>query len=105
MSDGYQVNPDQLHQLSARFAAFVSEFDDILSASQAIAQDDEAYGLLCSWMPPILEGRHEAFDELMRFGQENMTLLSEALRSTAESYENADEDAMTTFEDLSGSLE
>lgn len=105
MGEGYQVDIDQLHQLSARFESFTTEFDSILTASQAISQDDEAYGLLCEWIPAILEGRHEAFDELMRYGQENMSLLSSVIRSTAEEYENADEDTATAFTDLAEGLE
>jgi hypothetical protein len=104
MGEGYEVNTDQMGQLSSRFAAFATEFDDILTASQAITQDDEAYGILCSWIPAVLEGRHEAFDELMRYGQENFTLLSNAITSTADSYTSADEDTAMDFDGLAEGL-
>jgi hypothetical protein len=105
MGEGFQVDPDQLRQLAARFADFTSEFDSILSASQAISQDDEAYGLLSEWIPAILEGRHQAYDEMVRYGQENMELLSGAITGTANSYESADDDAALDFEALGESLE
>lgn len=105
MGEGFAVSTDQLSDLSTRFASFATEFDAILTASAAITQDDEAYGLLCSWIPAVMEGRHEAFDELMRYGQENMTLLADAIGSTAESYESADEDIATDFDGLAEGLE
>jgi hypothetical protein len=105
MGEGYEVDTEQLGQLSSRFAAFATEFDAILTASQAISQDDEAYGILCSWIPAVLEGRHEEFDELMRYGQENFTLLAEAVTSTAESYEYAEEDIASEFDVLAEGLE
>jgi hypothetical protein len=105
MGQGYEVNPEQMAQLSTRFADFATEFDAILTASQAISQDDEAYGILCAWIPAVLEGRHEAFDEMMRYGQENFTLLSEAIKSTAENYENAEEDIASDFDVLAEGLE
>ena len=93
-----------MSQLASRFSAFATEFDAILTASQAISQDDEAYGLLCEWIPAVLEGRHQEFDELMRFGQENMTLLSNAIQSTANSYISADEDTAMDFDGLAEGL-
>lgn len=104
MGEGYEVNPDQLSDLASRFQAFSEEFDSILIASQAISQDDEAYGLLCSWMPAILEGRHQAFDEWVEYGQENMALLGDAVSATAEAYLSADEDSAKEFEDLAEEL-
>jgi hypothetical protein len=98
VGEGFEVDTDQLAQLASRFNGFSSEFDAILTASQAISQDDDAYGLLCSWIPAILEGRHEAFDELMRYGQENMMLLAEAVGTTADDYSGADHAAASDLE-------
>jgi hypothetical protein len=104
MAEGYEVDPDQLGQLASRFAAFAGEFDALVTASQAISQDDEAYGILCSWIPAILEGRHEEFDELIAYGQENMTLLAEAIGETADDYEATDEDAANELKGIEEEL-
>jgi hypothetical protein len=104
MGEGYQVDPEQLRNLASRLSAFSEEFDALITASQAISQDDEAYGLLCSWMPAILEGRHQEFDEWVNFGQENMELLSQALAGTADDYEAADEANAKAFDNLGEGL-
>jgi hypothetical protein len=42
---------------------------------------------------------------MVRYGQENMELLSGAITGTANSYESADDDAALDFEALGESLE
>jgi hypothetical protein len=100
MGEGFQVDIDQLRGLASQFQAFSEEFDAVVTASQAISQDDEAYGLLCSWIPAVLEGRHQEFDEWLNFGQENMELLAGAISGVAGAYEAADEDNAKAFEDI-----
>lgn len=105
MGEGFQVDPEQLRSLAQQFLSFSEEFDAIITASQAIAQDDDAYGLLCSWIPPILEGRHQEFDEWVNFGQENMELLASTMSATSDDYESSDAENATSFDDLAREVE
>jgi hypothetical protein len=74
---------DNLESIRARFAA-------VTSASAAITRDDGAFGLLCSWLPGVLEGRHRRQDELIAYVRENFALAGDALTVVAAAYDDVD---------------
>jgi hypothetical protein len=66
-------------------------FGNVLSAIDSVSQDNEAYGIICQFLPPVLAGRQDEQKELTTMAQENLELLAQALRDTAEAYDAADE--------------
>jgi hypothetical protein len=68
-------------------------FGAVRAASSAIAQDDAAYGMLCSWMAGILERRHTRQTDLIAYVEENLRLASEALIRTGQDYDDVDDAA------------
>lgn len=104
MADGFAVDADQIRAHARNVEAVKGRFDAVKTASAHIAQDDSAYGLLCSWMPAILEGRHKRQDELIAYVEENLALVVQGLRKTADNYDNADSDADTTIRKAGGGL-
>ena len=84
------VDAAQLRKHVANLEAVRARFGAVRSASAAIAQDGTAYGLLCSWLPPILEGRHQRQDSLLTYIEENLALAADALADVAAAYEDAD---------------
>ncbi|WP_250036063.1 type VII secretion target [Paractinoplanes maris] len=93
MSDGFQVDAQQIRAHATKVDAIQQRFAAVRSASTAIVQDDAAYGLLCGWMAGILEARHTKQDELYTYVEENLRLASDALIRTSQDYERADDDA------------
>ncbi|MFG2058475.1 type VII secretion target [Micromonospora sp. NPDC048930] len=104
MADGFAVDAEQIRAHARNVDAVRGRFDAVKTASAHIAQDDSAYGLLCSWMPAILEGRHKRQDELIAYVEENLSLVVAGLRKTADNYDNADTDADTTIRKAGGGL-
>jgi hypothetical protein len=90
VADGFQVDASQIRRHVANLEAVRARFDRVKAASAHIAQDDGAYGLLCSWLPPILEGRHQRQDELMSYVEENLMLAADSLTQVANDYEETD---------------
>lgn len=39
--------------------------NDAQGASKHVKLGNDAYGLLCQWLPPILSGKHDTFDSLL----------------------------------------
>lgn len=91
MGDGYGVSVEQIRAHASHVEAIRARFDAVRSASAHIAQDDQAYGLLCGWIAAILEGRHARQDELLAAVEENLTLVVAELRATARDYEAVDD--------------
>ncbi|MEU6267183.1 type VII secretion target [Saccharopolyspora shandongensis] len=92
MGDGYNVDIEQLRSHAANVDAIKDRFAAVKSASANIAQDDQAYGLLCGWISGVLEGRHAKQDELIAYVEENLSLLSEELRASGDDYQALDEE-------------
>jgi excreted virulence factor EspC (type VII ESX diderm) len=86
MSDGFNVDIEQLRAHAGKVDAIQARFGAVKAASAHIAQDDQAYGLLCGWISGVLEGRHTRTDELIAYVAENLELVAAALRTTADDY-------------------
>lgn len=95
--DGYTADPEQIRRHAENVASLRARFDAVKSASAAIAQDGDAYGLLCSWMPAVLEGRHARQDELIAYIEENLGLAADSLRDTADHYADLDARVVDTM--------
>ncbi|MFI7546707.1 type VII secretion target [Actinoplanes sp. NPDC049599] len=96
MTDGFSADPAQLRRHAAHLEAVRARFGAVRSASAAIAGDGSAYGLLCGWLPAVLEGRHQRQDSLLSYVEENLTLAAEALTEVADAYDEADAGAADT---------
>lgn len=92
MSDGYDVDVEQLRAHTGNIDGIRARFAAVKAASAHIAQDDQAYGLLCQWMSGILEGRHTKQDELIAYVEENLNLVVSSLVSTVAHYEQVEDD-------------
>jgi hypothetical protein len=90
VTDELAVDAAQLRRHVANLEAVRARFGAVRSASASIAQDGSAYGLLCSWLPAVLEGRHQRQDSLVAYVEENLALAADALAEVALAYEEAD---------------
>ncbi|MBN6039106.1 hypothetical protein [Amycolatopsis sp. 195334CR] len=101
MSEGYRVDLEQIRAHAGKLEAIRARFEAVKTASAHIAQDDEAYGLLCGWISAVLEGRHTRQDELIAFVEENLSLASADLLLTADEYGGAEESHSQLLRSLS----
>lgn len=92
MGNDYNVNTEQLRTHAGNVEAIKARFEAIKGASSHIAQDDQAYGLLCGWISGILEGRHSTQDELFSFAENNLGLVAQELRQSADDYDAMEDD-------------
>ncbi|CRK57932.1 hypothetical protein [Alloactinosynnema sp. L-07] len=102
MGDGYDVEVEQLRAHATNVAAIQARFAAVKAASSHIAQDDQAYGLLCGWISGVLEGKHAKQDELIASVEENLTLVMTALRDSATEYEAIEEANATMIDNAGG---
>jgi hypothetical protein len=90
LADEFQVDTAQIRRHVGNLEAVRARFSAVRSASSHIAQDDGAYGLLCSWLPAVMEGRHRRQDDLVAFVEENLSLAADALTAAAAEYDETD---------------
>lgn len=86
MDGGFHVDIEQLRAHTRNVAAIQARFAAVKAASAHIAQDDQAYGLLCGWIAGVLEGRHTEQDNLIAYVEESLELIAAELGFTADDY-------------------
>ncbi|MFJ8581096.1 type VII secretion target [Micromonospora sp. NPDC093277] len=101
---GWTADTEQIRAHASSIEELRSRFEAVRGASAHIAQDDQAYGLLCGWISAILEGRHTRQDELVAYVEENLRLVADGLRRTADSYDGTDGDAAGSMSAISRRL-
>jgi Excreted virulence factor EspC, type VII ESX diderm len=83
------VDTAQLRSHAQRIAAVQARFDAARTAGAYIAGNHAAYGLLSGWTSAVLAGRHARQDELIADVEENLSLIADGLRGTADRYDGA----------------
>jgi hypothetical protein len=89
--DGFHVDIEQLRSHMRNVEDIKGRFAAVKAASAHIAQDDQAYGLLCGWISGIMEGRHTRQDELITYVEENLQIVAARLNLTASEYASLDD--------------
>jgi hypothetical protein len=102
VSDSFQVDAAQLYRHASNVQAVRDQFAAIKNASQAIGQNDAAYGVLCGWISAVLERRHAGQDQLYAYVQENLQLMAEALVATGGDYDTVDSTAQSRIQAAGG---
>ncbi|WP_436528843.1 type VII secretion target [Actinoplanes sp. HUAS TT8] len=102
MTDGVQVDPDQIRRHAGNLRSFQARFDAVQAASSSITQDAGAFGLLCSWLPAVLAARHRRQEELTDYVAENLELLAGDLHAAAAEYESTDSRSAATIRTAGG---
>jgi len=97
---GFTADSEQIRRHAANLEALRARFDAVRSASAHIAQDSQAYGLLCGWIAAVLEGRHTRQDELIAYVEENLTLAAGALGEVADDYHSVDSTYAETLDGI-----
>ncbi|MFC4337061.1 WXG100 family type VII secretion target [Salininema proteolyticum] len=98
MADGIQVEPDDLRNHAARIDQLRDRFQAIKDAMNQVQQDDEAFGILCQFLPPILQWHHDDQTDLTDLAEENLDLLAQALNHVATQYEDTDTAVGNSFD-------
>lgn len=87
---GFAVEPESLRAHARNLDVLRERFSAVQAASAHIARDDAAYGRLCGWIAAVLEARHVRQDDLIAYVEENLTVVAEELRRTADAYDAVD---------------
>jgi hypothetical protein len=100
--DSVLVDAAQIRRHAENLRSLQDRLGAVQAASASIAHDDAAFGLLCSWLPPILAARHRRQEELTDYIAENLELLATGLHSAATDYESTDDRSAATIRAAGG---
>jgi hypothetical protein len=101
---GWKVDPEQLRAHAAGLRELLTRFDAIRAASASTGLDTEAFGQLCQFLPPILDGHRDEQDELTEDLATNLELLAAGVEACAYEYESADADSGADLDALAAEM-
>lgn len=95
----FEVVPDELRTHASHLDGLTDRLNTAVDAASTVVMDDSAYGLLCAFLPPIVNAttQQDATDAL-KAGVEGMTTTADNVRTAASNYDEQDETNAEPFE-------
>jgi hypothetical protein len=90
MTSGFDVQPDDLVAHASHVEGLVDRLHTASSAATT-ALSDHAYGLLCAFLPPIVNPTGEQAKDTVDAAAEGVQGMADNVRTAAQSYRDGDE--------------
>ncbi|HEX5201878.1 type VII secretion target [Paractinoplanes rhizophilus] len=87
---GFQVQADAISRHAATVDGVADQVGDARGAAAAVSVGRDAYGILCSLIPSLLEPVQESVIDALGDAAESLRSAADDLRSTARDYTGAD---------------
>ena len=87
----FEVVPDELRTHASHLGGLVDRLNTAVDAAGTVTMDDSAYGLLCAFLPPIVNAAtQDQATETLKAAVEAMTTTADNVRTAASSYDDQD---------------
>lgn len=93
----YEVVSEELTAHASHLDALTDRLDTAVSAAREVSMSDEAYGLLCSFLPPIVNPMEEEGMNALEAAREGVEVTADNVRTTAKEYDSNDDDNAESF--------
>ncbi|WP_406692420.1 type VII secretion target [Saccharopolyspora sp. ID03-671] len=87
----FKVQAEDLTAHASHLDGLTDRFDTAIAAAESVSMSDEAYGLLCSFLPPIVNPVEEEGINALKAAKEGVSSTAENVRSTAKEYQETDD--------------
>lgn len=102
--DGFQVDTDVLRRHATRVGHVAGDVGTAQSAAQTTDLNSGAFGLLCSFLPPIVAGTDQAARDAIAAVREAADAMVTELGAMARSLDEVDGAVETRFQSLARAL-
>ena len=96
----FEVVSEELTAHASHLDGLVDRLDTAISAAQEVSMSDEAYGLLCSFLPPIVNPMEEEGMNALKAASEGVSTTADNVRTTAKNYQETDDGNSESFQPL-----
>lgn len=104
MSEAFEVETEVLRRHAQRLAAVTDSVGLAAGAARHVNLNDGAFGLLCAFLPPVLNGAETATGDATDAAQETVDAASEGVVAMAQDYEAVDDGVHTRLTSLARGL-
>lgn len=95
-----EVVTEELTAHASHLDGLVDRLDTALSAAETVSMSDEAYGLLCSFLPPTINPVEEEGMNALKAASEGVNITADNVRATAVQYQDTDDGNSQSFDPL-----
>lgn len=95
-----EVVTEELTAHASHLDGLVDRLGTALSAAETVSMSDEAYGLLCSFLPPIINPMEEEGMNALKAASEGVVATADNVRATAKQYQETDDGNSQSFDPL-----
>lgn len=96
----YEVVTEELTKHAGNLDGLVDRLGTAIDAAKRVSMSDEAYGLLCSFLPPTVNPTEEEGIKALEAAKEGVGITAENVRTTAREYQDSDDGNARSFEPL-----
>ncbi|HET6504754.1 MAG TPA: type VII secretion target [Amycolatopsis sp.] len=92
----FEVEPDDLMAHASHLGGVVDRLNQAVQAAD-YALSDDAYGLLCAFLPAIVNPTGQQATDALTASVEGFTTIADSVRSAANAYRDSDDSAAEPF--------
>ncbi len=100
---GFEVTAGDLRAHAGKVDGHAQKLGQAVDAANQ-AMPDDAYGVICQFLPPLFNDLEQAAGEALKASQGGLEMVSKNLRASADSYESQDDAARLTFRGIEGEM-
>lgn len=104
MSDQYEVLTEALRAHATTLHGLSDRLGQAVDAAQQASMPTDAYGVLCQFLPTVLNLLEERGATALQSGTEGMDTTAASVKDTAEDYAAADDGSAMGFRRMTGPL-
>ncbi|SFT08942.1 type VII secretion target [Saccharopolyspora flava] len=87
----FQVQAEDLTAHASHLEGLTDRLDTAIAAAESVSMSDEAYGILCSFLPPIVNPMEQDGLSALKAAKEGVTVTAENVRASAKDYLDTDD--------------
>ena len=97
---GFDVLPTELRSHANGVDGLAERLGEALYAARQVSMAGDAYGVICQFLPSLLNEIEQQGYDALGAGQNGVSELATNLRHTADEYERRDDDSAVRFEGI-----
>lgn len=105
MTDGYGVLSTELRGHAARTNGLLDRLDQAISAAQTVSMPDDAYGIICQFLPPVINPLEQRGIEGITAARAGMAEAAAGVQSSADTYDTHEQANTQSFGDIRSALD
>jgi Excreted virulence factor EspC, type VII ESX diderm len=94
---GFDVLPGELRSHAGHVDGLADRLGEALYAARQVSMADDAYGVICQFLPSAINQLEQQANEALSAGQKGVSEIATNIRHTADEYERRDDDAAVMF--------